>query len=200
MACCMRWGISGIPLPCPIPAWTWVRLQQRKQSTIQVLDWFLFLWFTISIHFLIQSIFHFLILLIKGKLSLCLTTMPHRYTGGWRQLHPLMSVIDENKWPLYHGETVPGSNRRGGWMDLRAGLDMVAKRKIPAHTENQAPSHLSQSQSSHWIILAYKVTQFEYVSLHVRYSNMPAIHWMDGKMKFMSVLIADNLKMTQNII
>lgn len=112
----------------------------------------------------------------------------------------LLSVLDENEWLLYHGETAPVSIWREGSMDFRASLDML-KRKIPAPAENQAPSHLSHSQSSQRVILARKVTQFKYITLHVWHSNiMCDIHWLDWKMKFMSVLITDNLKMTQNII
>jgi hypothetical protein len=48
------------------------------------------------------------------------------------------------------GARAPSTERIGGWVDTRAGLDMVAKRKIPASIRNQTP--LVQSVTSYFIV------------------------------------------------
>ena len=83
MACCIRWGISGIPIPIPIPPWLWDRLQQRKQPTIQVTDWLLFLWLTLSVHIpnsITIPYCLFVILLTRVTLLLCWINHRTKYT------------------------------------------------------------------------------------------------------------------------
>jgi len=69
---------------------------------------------------------------VKVKLSLCLT----KYHSVEIELHAFLTlVLRGGEWwascPDYFipGEGAPGTHLLQGWLDLRASLDMVARRK-----------------------------------------------------------------------
>jgi hypothetical protein len=91
--------------------------------------------------------------MVKVKLSLCLTKhyvrrsifcfLKHHamrmYWVAEEELHAfLTSAQDRGEWSASRfgsftsGIIAPSSRWIGGWVDLRAGLDAVAKRKIPS--------------------------------------------------------------------
>jgi hypothetical protein len=101
---------------------------------------------------------------VKVKLSLCLTKhhAVKTYGGVEVQLDAFVTlVLDRSEWSasrLGHftsRETAPGTQSVGGWVDPRAGMDAVAKRKNSLSLPRIEPwSHNSQlSNYTHWAIL-----------------------------------------------
>jgi len=56
-------------------------------------------------------------------------------------------VVSFTPLPLYLWGKNHGTHRIGGWVGPRAGLDAVAKRKIPSPAENRTPTVPSVFQS-----------------------------------------------------
>jgi hypothetical protein len=54
-------------------------------------------------------------------------------------------VVSFTPRSLYPGERAPGTHRIGGWMNPKANLDAVAKRKIPASRRESNPGRPSRS-------------------------------------------------------
>jgi hypothetical protein len=86
---------------------------------------------------------------VKAKLSLCFNWTP-RYEGvlgKWRysSIHSLTSALDGDEWlgsrpgRFTPRERAPGAQWRGGWVDPRAALDAVVKRKIPSPRRESNP-------------------------------------------------------------
>jgi hypothetical protein len=77
---------------------------------------------------------------VKVKLSLCFNKAPRHEgeLGEWRysSTHSLASALDRGKWSALHPsrfaprERTLGNHWIGGWVDTRAVLDAVVKRKI----------------------------------------------------------------------
>jgi hypothetical protein len=86
-------------------------------------------------------------------ISLGLSTMPWRCIGEWRysSTHSLTSALDGGEWSasrLAHftpRERAPGTHGIGSWVDPRAVLDAVVKRKIPSpHRESNPRTPIVQ--------------------------------------------------------
>jgi hypothetical protein len=93
----------------------------------------------------------FLVVVVdKGK-AVPLPTKAPRYEdilGEWRHNHVFFDLGARWKWmvsftprPLYPRERAPGTHWIGGWVDLRAGLDTVWKRKIPSPRRESNTDH-----------------------------------------------------------
>jgi hypothetical protein len=89
---------------------------------------------------------------VKVKLSLCLTK--HRamktYWGSGGTAPCILDLCTRWSWvvsfthrPLYPQGKSPGTHWIGGWMGPRAGLDTVAKRKIPCPRPDSHPRYSS---------------------------------------------------------
>jgi hypothetical protein len=50
-----------------------------------------------------------------------------------------------------HGERTPGTHWTWGWVDLRAGLDAVARRKILCLCRGSNPDRPARSQTLYWL-------------------------------------------------
>jgi hypothetical protein len=69
--------------------------------------------------------------------------------GKWRysSTHSLTSALDGGEWSASHAsrftprERAPRTHWIGDWVDPRAGLDTVAKRKIPSPPRESNPDH-----------------------------------------------------------
>jgi hypothetical protein len=85
---------------------------------------------------------------VKVMLSLCLTKhhAMKKYWGVEEQLHELFD-LDGDEWSdsrlgrFTPVERAPGTRWIGGWVDPRAGLDLVSKRKIPSSHRKSNPDH-----------------------------------------------------------
>jgi hypothetical protein len=86
----------------------------------------------------------------KAKLSLCLTKYHAMKTyWEWRYIstHFLTSALDESEWSVSRSdhfapsERAPSTHWIGGWVDPRAVLDTVVKRKIPSPRWESNSSH-----------------------------------------------------------
>jgi hypothetical protein len=84
----------------------------------------------------------------RGKLVTILKRDAIKAHGGVQMyLHAFLpSTLDGSKQPLYSGLRASGTHWVGGWMDLRAGLDVMKERKSLAPAENRTPS----TQPSSW--------------------------------------------------
>jgi hypothetical protein len=66
----------------------------------------------------------------------------------YSSIHSLTSALDGDEWSASHldrftsKERAPGTHWIGGWVDLRAVLDAVVKRKIPSPHRKSNPRTL----------------------------------------------------------
>jgi hypothetical protein len=62
-------------------------------------------------------------------------------------MQSLTAALDGGEWSascpglFTPREKTPGTHWIGGWVDPRAGLDMVSKRKIPSTCQESNPNH-----------------------------------------------------------
>jgi hypothetical protein len=95
----------------------------------------------------------------KKLKSLCFfqqSTTPRRLIGEWRysSTHSLISALDEGERSASRPsrftprEMAPGTHWIGGWVGLRARLDVVVKRKIPSPFLNSNPRSSSPQPSA----------------------------------------------------
>jgi hypothetical protein len=76
--------------------------------------------------------------------------------GEWRygSTHSLTSALEGGEWSASHpdrfipSERSPGTHRIGGWVDPRAGLVAVVKRKIPSPCQDSKPRSSSPYPSA----------------------------------------------------
>jgi hypothetical protein len=90
--------------------------------------------------------------LVKVKLSLCFNWAPlhEDVLGEWRysSTHSLTSALDGGEWSALRpsrfttNERIPGTHWIGGWVDPRAILDAMVKRKIPSLRRESNPRTL----------------------------------------------------------
>jgi hypothetical protein len=104
---------------------------------------------------------------VKKKLFLCfffqLSTTPWKCIGEWRyaSTHSLTSALDGGEWSasppgsfIPRGRA-PGTHWTWGWVGLRAGLDAVVKKKLPAPAGTRTSDHPARSPALyHWSIPA----------------------------------------------
>jgi hypothetical protein len=81
---------------------------------------------------------------IKVKLPLCLTKYhAMRTCCGSGDVSPcsLNLALNGGKWsrPLYSRRKIPGTHRIGGWLNSRAGLEAVKKKKCPCPCRESNP-------------------------------------------------------------
>jgi hypothetical protein len=110
---------------------------------------------------------------VKVKLFMCFNWAPHHQgvLEEWRRYsstHSLTSALDGGEWSAPRPghftprEISPGSHWIGGWVDPRAVLDAVVKRKIPSPRRESNPRTLIVQPVSQrytdWDITALTVT------------------------------------------
>jgi hypothetical protein len=86
-------------------------------------------------------------IMVKVKLSLCLTKHHTMKTWMYRSTHSLTLALDGGEWSVScpgcftPRERAPGMHWIGCWVGLRAGLDTVLKRKISSPHQDSNLDH-----------------------------------------------------------
>jgi hypothetical protein len=90
-----------------------------------------------------RSILHHKVTIIK--LFLCLINQTPQYEGVWKResIAPSFSFSvldgDESSCRFIPGQTAPGTERTGGWVDPRDGMEAMEKKKSLLHAWNRTP-------------------------------------------------------------
>jgi hypothetical protein len=101
------------------------------------------------------------------------STTPWRRIGEWRysSTQSLTSAFDGGEWSASRPgrftlrERAPGTNWIGGWVDSRAGLYTVVKRKIPSSSRKSNPrSPIVQSVAQRYTDWAITAVGFKFLN------------------------------------
>jgi hypothetical protein len=82
---------------------------------------------------------------VKVKVSLCFLTKHHAMKAYWGSEYIAPLILDGGEWSASHPgrfilkERAPGTHWIGGWVDPRAILDTVVKRKISSLCQESNP-------------------------------------------------------------
>jgi hypothetical protein len=131
--------------------------------------------------------------------------MPWRHIGEWRysSTHSFASALDRGEWSASRPgrftikERAPGTYWIGDWVDPRAGLEAVVKRKIPNPCRDSNPRSyslcpsaipLSYHGSNHRQILFQNIVKITHKKFDKRIYILYEVHTTNKKETFAHIM------------